>query len=132
MTMGLAAEAELGVEDFRTLAAILRKEARIALSPAKQTLVRSRLGRRLRHHGLEDFGAYVRLVKEDAGERAAMVTALTTNLALLSRAAPFRPFHRRGPAGIAGSGRTAGRSNLVGRMLQRRGGLQPCHVPGRP
>jgi len=79
MNQAFAAEAELGGQEFRTLAEILREEARIALSPAKQTLVRSRLGRRLRLHGLADFGAYVRLVRSDADERAAMVTALTTN-----------------------------------------------------
>ncbi|URD61922.1 protein-glutamate O-methyltransferase CheR [Sphingomonas sp. KRR8] len=79
MINALAGDAELGERDFRILAGILRDEARIALSPVKRTLVQSRLGRRLRQHGLGDFGAYVRLVQEDADERRAMVTALTTN-----------------------------------------------------
>jgi chemotaxis protein methyltransferase CheR len=43
------------------------------------TLVHARLSRRLREHGLASFRDYVQMVREDAGERAAMVTALTTN-----------------------------------------------------
>lgn len=64
---------------FHTIARIVHAEARIRLLPAKATLVQSRLTRRLREHGLADFDAYMRLVAEDAGERAAMIVALTTN-----------------------------------------------------
>ena len=65
--------------DFQAIAGIMEREARIHLADGKATLVQSRLGRRLRQHGLATFGDYVRLVESDAGERAAMVVALTTN-----------------------------------------------------
>lgn len=65
--------------EFGAVAAILHREARISLSEAKVSLVQSRLARRLRSCGMADFGAYLRLVAEDEEERAAMVSALTTN-----------------------------------------------------
>ena len=69
----------LGPADFRAIAEILRAEARISLNEAKINLVQSRLARRLRERGLDNFPAYLRLVREDAEERARMVDALTTN-----------------------------------------------------
>jgi chemotaxis protein methyltransferase CheR len=65
--------------DFNAIAAIMQRDARIELSDAKVTLVQSRLGRRLRQHGLSNYGDYIRLIQSDAQERAAMVVALTTN-----------------------------------------------------
>jgi len=79
MSLVSAAEAELGADEFRAVAAILHDEARIALSEAKRTLVRSRLGRRLRARSLGSFAEYIRLVRSDVEERAEMVIALTTN-----------------------------------------------------
>lgn len=82
MTFGLAestATPSLGAAEFAAVAAIMQSDARIHLSDGKQTLVQSRLGRRLRDHGCSSFGDYVRLVRSDAEERAAMVVALTTN-----------------------------------------------------
>lgn len=75
----LAPSAELGMPEFRAIAAIMQREARIHLAEAKLTLVHSRLSRRLREHGLSAFRDYVALVNRDAAERAMMVTALTTN-----------------------------------------------------
>lgn len=72
-------ETRLDPRDFARVAAIVDREARIALPPTKATLVFSRLGRRLREHQLHSFGEYLALVEEDAKERAAMVEALTTN-----------------------------------------------------
>lgn len=74
-----AAGPALGTAEFNAIAAIMQSDARIHLSDAKTTLVHSRLSRRLREHGLAHFRDYVRLVQEDARERAAMVVALTTN-----------------------------------------------------
>ena len=70
---------EIGTGEFAVIQAIMQREARIALSPAKTTLVQSRLARRLRKHGLATFRDYCTLVEADAEERAAMVVALTTN-----------------------------------------------------
>jgi chemotaxis protein methyltransferase CheR len=74
-----AANAELTARDFAAIAAIMHEDARISLSEAKTTLVQSRLGRRLREHGLARFSDYVALVQSDPAERHAMVVALTTN-----------------------------------------------------
>jgi chemotaxis protein methyltransferase CheR len=77
---GMIAEAgELGASEFAAIAAIMQDEARIHLVPSKTTLVHSRLSRRLRGRGLSSFRDYVKLVKKDPEERAAMVVALTTN-----------------------------------------------------
>ncbi|WP_380874060.1 chemotaxis protein methyltransferase [Sphingomonas sp. DBB INV C78] len=75
----LAATAELGLPEFRAIAAIMMEDARIHLVESKIVLVHSRLSRRLRDHGLTRFSDYVALVRRDATERAAMVVALTTN-----------------------------------------------------
>ncbi|WP_298675799.1 protein-glutamate O-methyltransferase CheR [uncultured Sphingomonas sp.] len=71
--------------DFAAIAAIMQRDARIALSEAKTTLVESRLARRLRTFGLTRFSDYVALVERDADERHAMVVALTTNHTLFFR-----------------------------------------------
>lgn len=71
--------AELGTAEFAAIARIMQSDARIHLTPAKTTLVQSRLSRRLRDHGLTTFRDYVRMVESDAVERSAMIVALTTN-----------------------------------------------------
>lgn len=75
----LTANAELTQADFAAIAAIMQRDARIALSSGKTTLVQSRLAKRLRQHGITQFRDYIKLVERDATERAAMVVALTTN-----------------------------------------------------
>jgi chemotaxis protein methyltransferase CheR len=75
----LAAQGELSLAQFREIAAIMEREARIHLVEAKMTLVHSRLSRRLRENGLTRFADYVSLVRDNADERQAMVVALTTN-----------------------------------------------------
>jgi chemotaxis protein methyltransferase CheR len=75
----LAAGATLDLPEFRAIAAIMHRDARIHLAEGKVTLVRSRLARRLREHGLADFRDYVALVERDQDERAVMVASLTTN-----------------------------------------------------
>jgi len=72
-------EARLDPREFSRVAAIVQREARIALPPTKATLVFSRLSRRVREHGLASFAQYLTFVESDAVERAAMVEALTTN-----------------------------------------------------
>lgn len=72
-------EGRLDPREFARIAAIVQEDARIDLQPSKATLVFSRLSRRVRDHGLASFVEYLRLVEQDAQERAAMVVALTTN-----------------------------------------------------
>lgn len=69
----------LSPADFRAIAELLHREARIALTPQKATLVSSRLARRLRIRGLRNFADYIRLVGTDPEEKRAMIEALTTN-----------------------------------------------------
>jgi len=69
----------LGDTEFAAIAAIMQSDARIFLTDIKKTLVHGRLSRRLRMHGLDTFRDYLRLVRSDPEERAAMVVALTTN-----------------------------------------------------
>ncbi len=74
-----AASAELSASEFAAVAAIMQRDARIHLSSSKMTLVHSRLSRRLRAREVPSFRDYLKLVQNDAEERAAMVVSLTTN-----------------------------------------------------
>lgn len=66
--------------DFRALARMLEDDSGIQLVEAKAALVYSRLAKRLRLLGLEDFAAYCKRVVADDEERGAMLAALTTNV----------------------------------------------------
>lgn len=67
--------------DFEAIAAVLYAASGIHLQPAKATLVYSRLAKRLRVLGLADFAAYrARLDGPQGAERAALLSALTTNV----------------------------------------------------
>jgi chemotaxis protein methyltransferase CheR len=69
-------------DDFRNIARLLYDETGIHLPPSKATLVYSRIAKRLRALGLENFRDYCALVGEAAGadEKAHMLSALTTNV----------------------------------------------------
>jgi chemotaxis protein methyltransferase CheR len=75
-------EFSLGVEEFRTIAAILHGDAGIHLSDSKMALVYSRLVKRLRALGLASFRDYCELLTGSGGqdERRHMLVALTTNV----------------------------------------------------
>ncbi len=69
-------------EDFRRICALLHADSGIVMNEGKATLVYSRLAKRLRALGLENFRAYCALVTGSEGldERQRMLSALTTNL----------------------------------------------------
>jgi chemotaxis protein methyltransferase CheR len=69
-------------EDFRQIAAMLHADSGIYLSEQKESLVYSRLVKRLRALGLSSFKDYCALVADSAGvdERQKMLAALTTNV----------------------------------------------------
>lgn len=69
-------------DDFRKIAAMLHADAGIHLPDSKAALVYSRLAKRLRALGLENFRDYCRLVADSSGldERQKMLAALTTNV----------------------------------------------------
>ena len=67
--------------DFRQIAEILEQETGIALSDVKAPLVYSRLVRRLRDLGIENFRQYCALVEDEGDpERDQLIAALTTNV----------------------------------------------------
>ncbi|MDZ4054032.1 MAG: protein-glutamate O-methyltransferase [Phenylobacterium sp.] len=68
--------------DFTLIAGILYEDSGIHLIEAKAPLVYSRLAKRLRQLGLTRFSEYCQLLQgpEGAGERAALLSALTTNV----------------------------------------------------
>jgi chemotaxis protein methyltransferase CheR len=69
-------------EDFRRISSMLHEDAGIFLSDAKATLVYSRLTKRLRALGLENFRDYCAFISSQDGvdERQKMLAALTTNV----------------------------------------------------
>jgi chemotaxis protein methyltransferase CheR len=69
-------------EDFQNIAAMLHADAGIYLAETKATLVYSRLAKRLRALGLENFRDYCTLIagSDGVGERQKMLAALTTNV----------------------------------------------------
>jgi chemotaxis protein methyltransferase CheR len=80
-------------DDFRNIATLLKRETGIALGEAKSAFVYSRLTKRLRDLGLDDFKDYCALVSSDRGkdERRSMIAALTTNVTKFFR----EPHHFR-------------------------------------
>lgn len=96
-------------DDFHNIASLLKREAGISLGAAKSAFVYSRLTKRLRILGLEDFRDYCALVASAEGlsERKELIAALTTNVTKFFR----EPHHfthlegeleRRAPAVRAG------------------------------
>jgi len=69
-------------EDFQHIAEMLYADAGIYLPESKATLVYSRLAKRVRALGLENFRDYCALVAgaDGVGERQKMMAALTTNV----------------------------------------------------
>jgi chemotaxis protein methyltransferase CheR len=72
----------LTADDFKRIAGMLHSETGIHLTEAKVALVYSRLAKRLRALGLENFRDYCELVTGSEGldERQQMICALTTNV----------------------------------------------------
>ncbi len=68
--------------EFQQLREFIYAHTGIALSDHKRALVYARLGRRLRHHGLESFADYYELLTErdvDGHELVEMINCITTN-----------------------------------------------------
>jgi len=69
------------LEDFELVSRLIYEHAGISLKPSKQDMVYSRLVRRLRATGVDNFRDYLALLKSnDAAEWEAFVNSLTTNL----------------------------------------------------
>jgi chemotaxis protein methyltransferase CheR len=83
----VSADAPLGAgvmdeADFAAIARHIHRETGIVISPAKRSMLVSRLSRRLRQLNLGDFAAYAALIAspEGEGERQALISAITTNV----------------------------------------------------
>jgi chemotaxis protein methyltransferase CheR len=88
MTPAPDREFEFTLSDFERVRALIHAHAGIALAPAKQDMVYSRLARRLRALGLKRFEDYlVRLEKGDKREWETFINSLTTNLTSFFREA---------------------------------------------
>ncbi|MBU1237129.1 MAG: hypothetical protein KJ634_07295 [Gammaproteobacteria bacterium] len=83
--------------DFERVRALIRERAGIALAPAKQDMVYSRLVRRVRALGLTKFEDYLRrLDQDDKLEWETFINSLTTNLTSFFREAHhFETFARQ-------------------------------------
>jgi len=69
------------LEDFERVSRLIYEHAGISLKSSKQDMVYSRLARRLRANGLDNFRDYLKLLESnDPVEWEAFVNSLTTNL----------------------------------------------------
>lgn len=68
-------------EEFNRFQKLLHQTAGIFLPPAKKVLVEGRLSKRLRHHGLNSYSHYYRMISDPqhADEFQIMLDSLTTN-----------------------------------------------------
>jgi chemotaxis protein methyltransferase CheR len=65
--------------EFASFQQMIFRIAGISMSPAKKALVAGRLAKRLKHHGLDSFEEYFRLVSQQRDELQVAVDLLTTN-----------------------------------------------------
>ena len=79
--MSASEHAGISNAEFAQFQKLIHKIAGISLSDAKKVLLVGRLGKRLKHFGLESFGEYYRLVTggDQPDELQTMVDLLTTN-----------------------------------------------------
>ena len=74
-------EASLSDADYRFLCDLIYQRSRIHLGPDKRVLVTSRLAKRLRQHGLTDYGDYCDLLRSPKGEEELqfLIDRISTN-----------------------------------------------------
>lgn len=101
--------------NFDQIAGLLRTQTGIAIGEAKTALVYSRLAKRLRKLGLNDFDAYCAFIEtpQGASERHEMIAALTTNVTRFYREPHHFDYLRRDLAPrIANAARSGERVRL--------------------
>ncbi len=69
----------LSSSDYVAFKSLVFKEIGIDLGDSKQSLVQTRLLKRVMHHQLRSYGEYLELVKKDSVERNEMMNLITTN-----------------------------------------------------
>jgi chemotaxis protein methyltransferase CheR len=77
----LEAEATLTARELQAIVELVYRKSGITLHEGKRELIQARLQKRLRHHGLRSYGAYLALVEADAGgdELTELLDAIATN-----------------------------------------------------
>lgn len=77
----LPALSALSDQDYKFLVELIYERSRIHLGPEKRELVTSRLGKRLRHHGLTCYGDYCQMLRSPGGdeELTHLIDAISTN-----------------------------------------------------
>ncbi|MEE4383607.1 MAG: protein-glutamate O-methyltransferase CheR [Pseudomonadales bacterium] len=65
--------------EFERIRVLVHEATGIHLGETKQSMVAGRLGKRLKHLGLRDYGAYLSVITDDAAERQTALDLLTTN-----------------------------------------------------
>ena len=102
--------------DFARIRELIYRRAGIVLAEHKKDMVYSRIGRRVRKHGLVRFQDYLAKLEQDSGgpEWEAFTNALTTNLTAFFRESHHFPLladlvrDRRGPVRVWSAGASTG------------------------
>ena len=78
----LTIESVLSTSAFNRIASLAHREAGIVLSRSKESMVKSRLTRRLRELKIKDFDSYIDYLEQDSSESemSHFISALTTNV----------------------------------------------------
>jgi chemotaxis protein methyltransferase CheR len=81
-------------EACRYIIDLIYDRCRIKLHDGKEALIKARLGKRMRHHGIASFGEYIAFLhtRADEGEFTKVVDALTTNFTNFLREADHFDF----------------------------------------
>ena len=115
-------------------AASIYERSRIHLGPDKRVLVTSRLAKRLRHHGLHNYGDYCDLLRSPAGaeELTFLIDRISTNHTHFFREIKHFDFLREAviPQWQAVARRTEPFRIWSAASSTRRGGLFHCHSSG--
>jgi len=82
-----ATGSQLSDADYNFLCRLIYERSRIHLGPDKRVLVTSRLAKRLRFHGLADYGDYCDLLRSPRGEEELqyLIDRISTNHTLFFR-----------------------------------------------
>ena len=75
---------EMSDHDFHAFTNLIHKQTGIVITPAKRSMLVSRLSRRLRQLGLKDFSSYRSLLEneQESFELQKLVSVITTNVTI--------------------------------------------------
>ena len=117
--------------EFRQISELAYERFGLDLKRGKEALVAARLGKKLRQLGFQSFSEYYRHVVSDATGEALveLIDSLTTNhTSFLRERAHFEVLARAASEEFR---EDSNAGDLERGLLERRGALFDCHVPGR-